>query len=208
MGSDNSDMDTLQTFFYHLQFRRNALWIIPLLLFITFPLWSIPVGNFLAPPKIEQNENGQIDQQRNFNLQGVKITLNQEDRKAAFILASQARTTSADTLLMEDVSAEIYDQNGNITKIKAQEGEYNTTTQLLVLKKDVVVHKTIDKQVLYTQLLHYHNTEQTVNCPGATRIIAPGALIDSGSFDYDIETATYQLGKPVRCKITDFADGS
>jgi len=32
-----------------MKFSRNAIWLIPLLLIVSFPLWSIPVSTFLNP---------------------------------------------------------------------------------------------------------------------------------------------------------------
>ena len=32
-----------------MKLNRNIIWIIPLFFIITYPLWSIPVGNFLTP---------------------------------------------------------------------------------------------------------------------------------------------------------------
>ncbi len=196
-------MDKLHSFFYALQFRRNAIWLIPLLLMITYPLWSIPVGNFLAPR--DGDEQLAVSQkERNFNLQGVKITLNRNGMKTAFILSSNARTGPANTLIMEDVTAELYDKNGKATRILAKQGVYNTKSERLTLKKDVVIHKKADQQVLYTQLLHFDNAKQTVQCPGTTRIVAKGATLNGGSFNYDIKSATYVLEKPVRCEFTEF----
>ncbi len=195
-------MHKRHTFLYTLQFRRNAIWLIPLLLLLTSPLWSIPVGNFLAPRGEEPHTVSQ--KERNFNLQGVKITLNRNGMKTALIISSDARTAKADTLIMTDVTADLYDEDGKVTKIRAKEGEYNTKNEQLTLKKDIVINKAADQQVLYTQLLYFDNRNQTLQCPGATRITAKGADLSGGSFSYDIKSATYTLGKPVQCEFTEF----
>ncbi len=198
-------MDRLHSFLYALQFRRNAVWQIPLLLIITYPLWSIPVGNFLAPRAMNTTPATTSQNERNFSLQGVKITLNRNGMKTAFIVSSSARTNSAEILMMEDVIAELYDKNGDITQIRARHGEYNTKIEQLVLQEDVVVHKTKDQQVLYTDTLYFNNIKQTVFCPTDTQIIANGATLNGGNFSYDIKSAVYNLGKPVRCRLTDFS---
>ncbi len=197
-------MDTLQSFLYRLQFRRNTIWQIPLLLIITYPFWSVPVGNFLAP-RVEKTEKRQPSKKKNFRLSGVKITLNRNGRQTAFIVASNAQTNPDETILMKDVIADIYDKNNDITKIKAKQGEYNPQNEQLFLKTDVVVHKTVDQQVLYTQRLYFNNNKQTIQCPGTTRIVTQNAVLDGGSFAYDITQAKYSLGKPVQCNITGFS---
>ncbi len=197
-------MEFLQSFLYSLQFRRNAIWQIPLLLIITYPLWSVPVGNFLAP-RIEEIKDRPLSKKRDFHLSGVKITLNRNGTKTAFIIASRADTNPDETLTMKDVTADIYDKNGDITKIRAKQGEYNPKDERLLLKTDVVVHKTVDQQVLYTQQLFFNNSKQLIECPEATRIVAKNATLDGGSFRYDIAATKYELGKPVQCKITGFS---
>ena len=57
-----------------MKFHRNTIWLVPLLLITTYPLWSTPVGNFLTPrggfdPALK---NRKSDSQ-NFNLDTVKI---------------------------------------------------------------------------------------------------------------------------------------
>lgn len=198
-------MNTLRSFLLNLHLRRNAIWMIPLLLIITFPLWSIPVGNFLAPRgDFSQDEEGTQQQERSFNLENVSITLQQDGQDTALIIASTAQTTSPEILLLNDVTAQIYSNDGDVTEVKAENGEYNSKKQNLTLIKDVVVHKTADKQTLYTQHLYYDNNAQKVHCPGTTLVVAPDASIRGGSFDYDIKTATYEFGKPVLCEITNF----
>lgn len=190
-----------------MKFNRNIIWIIPLFFIFTYPLWSIPVGNFLTPrggfdPDIKHppQKNAQ-----NFTLDKVKITQNQNGKKTAFIVADKARTGDIpDLLLMDNVNADIFDEAGNITKIVAKNGEYNTVTKLLTLINDVVVNKTHEKQFLYTDLLHYDNNKRTVHCPGATRLEAEGAIINGGRLNYDIKTQTYVIDKRVHCILDGF----
>lgn len=190
-----------------MKLNRNIVWIVPLFFIITYPLWSIPVGKFLAPrggfnPEIKHPPPK--DTQK-FNLDKVKITQNQNGKKTAFIIADTAYTgDNPDILLMENVDADIFDDAGNITKIIAKNGEYNTVTKLLTLITDVVVNKTHDNQFLYTDLLHYDNDKRTVLCPGPTRLEADGAIINGGRLHYDIKSETYVIDKRVHCILDNF----
>lgn len=190
-----------------MKLNRNVIWIVPLFFIITYPLWSIPVGKFLTPrggfdPEIKHPSQKATQQ---FNLDKVKITQNQDGKKTAFIIADTAYTgDDPDILLMDNVDADIFDEEGNITKIVAKNGEYNTVTKLLTLIQDVVVNKTHDKQFLYTDLLHYDNDKRTVYCPGPTRLEAEGAVINGGRLHYDIKTETYVIDKRVHCLLNDF----
>jgi LPS export ABC transporter protein LptC len=190
-----------------MKINRNIIWIVPLFFIVTYPLWSIPVGKFLTPrggfdPEVKRphQKAGQ-----KFNLDKVKITQNQNGKKTAFIVADKAYTgDDSDVLLMDNVDADIFDEAGNITNIIAKNGEYNTVTKLLTLITDVVVNKTHDKQFLYTELLYYDNDKRTVYCPGKTKLVAEGAIINGGRLNYDIKTETYIIDKRVHCILDDF----
>lgn len=190
-----------------MKLNRNVVWLVPLFFIITYPLWSIPVGKFLTPrggfdPEVKHPPKKGVQQ---FTLDKVKITQNQNGIKTAFIIADTAYTgDDPDILLMDNVDADIFDDDGNITKIIAKNGEYHTITKLLTLIKDVVVHKTHDNQFLYTELLYYDNDRRNVHCPGPTRLEGDGAIINGGRLDYDIATKTYIIDKRVHCILDDF----
>lgn len=190
-----------------MKLHRNIIWLVPLVLLITFPLWSIPVGTFLTPrggfdPDIKKGPVKDHD----FNMETVRITQNQNGRKTAFIRAASGSTgDNPDILLMEEVDADIFDEEGNITKVIARRGKYNTATELLILIDDVVVDKTSDNQKLYTDLLHYDNIKRTVHCPGPTRVEGNNVTIDGGNLNYDIQTQTYQMSNGVLCVVNNYS---
>lgn len=189
-----------------MKFHRNIIWLTPLCIIITYPLWSIPVGNFLSPrgnfdpaPKNEQAEG------HDFNMDNVKILQNQQGQKTAVIRAQRARTgEDPNVIIMELVSADLFDVAGNVTTVLANTGQYSTTSKILTLSGDVVINKTVDKQFLYTDLLLYDSDQRTVNCPGKTRLEAEQAQIDGGSLHYDIKSGTYVIDKGVTCIIDGF----
>ena len=189
-----------------MKFHRNTIWLIPLLFIITFPLWSTPVGNFLTPPgDFDPTPKNQKSDTHNFNMDTVKILQNQKGRKTALIRAAKARTgDTPDLLVMEFVSADIFDDEGNITKIIANTGKYDTKNNILTLIDDVVVNKIKDRQFLYTQLLRYDSERRTVHCPGKTRLEGDNVTIDGGSLEYDIKSETYIIDNRVNCIISGF----
>jgi len=189
-----------------MRLTRNTIWLIPLAIIVTYPLWSIPVGHFLTPRGGFDADNGQESQSpHNFKMNKVKILQNQNGVKTAVILSDQARTDeNPDILIMDEVNADIYDEAGNITNIVADVGRYDMTTNTLILTKNVVVHKIVENQLLFTELLIYNNVERTVNCPGPTRLEGENVQIDGGSLDYDIKTQSYVIANRVHCILDDF----
>lgn len=189
-----------------MKYHRNTIWLIPLAIIITFPIWSTPVGKFLTPRQTVTNQPIKPSgPSHDFVMETVKILQNQNGVKTAVIRAQSARTDNHnDALLMETVDAEVYDEEGNITTIVSKSGSYNTTTEVLTLIEDVVVHKIKDKQFLYTDLLQYHSGERTIHCPGKTRLEGEDVNINGGSLDYDITTSSYSIGNRVHVILGGF----
>ena len=189
-----------------MRIHRNTIWLVPLFVVITFPIWSIPVGNFLAPRgSFDKDPQKSTIDVNKFSMENVKILQNQNGRKTAIIRADRARTGKSLTVyFMENVDADIFDNDNNITKVIAKEGQFDTFSEILTLINDVVVNKLKDKQVLYTDLLHYSSKQRTVNCPGKTKMVSEDVTIDGGSFDYDINLGSYIVDKGVACTINGF----
>ena len=189
-----------------MKFHRNTVWLVPLAIIVTFPLWSIPVGTFLTPREtVGQKQVIKDAPTHDFTMETVKILQNQNGVKTAIIRADNAKTDKhSDTLLMEAVNAEVFDEDGNITTIVSKTGTYNTTTEILTLTEDVVVNKIKDKQFLYTDLLQYHSKKRTVHCPGKTRLEGEDVEINGGSLDYDVTTNSYAIGNRVHCILNGF----
>jgi len=190
-----------------MKLHRNTVWLVPLIMILTFPLWRIPVGSFLtARGETEHKPKNTSSGSRNFNMETVKIWQNQKGKKTALIRARSAHTDDTpDLLTLSTVDAEIYDEEGNITHIISDTGKYNITTKILTLIGDVVVSKTYDKQLLYTDLLYYDSDRRTVNCPGKTRLIGEDIRIDGGSLDYSIDTSKYEIGGRVHVVLKGFS---
>jgi LPS export ABC transporter protein LptC len=189
-----------------MKFHRNTIWLIPLSIIVSFPLWSIPVSDFLTPrggfdpAPIQQDPDT-----HNFNMDTVRILQNQKGKNTAIIRAAKAQTGQApDIIIMELVNADLFDAEGNVTKVIANIGQYSTTTKILTLTDDVVVNKIRDNQFLYTDLLHYDAELRTVNCPGKTRLEGDKIEIDGGRLQYDIKSEKYVIDQGVRCIIDGF----
>ncbi|BCL62689.1 hypothetical protein DGMP_33820 [Desulfomarina profundi] len=190
-----------------MKLHRNQVWLIPLLLILTYPLWSIPIGKFLTPRGgVPAQTVIKKTNQHNFRMESVKILQNQNGKKTAMIRAKSARTgDDTDILILETVDADIFDEDGNVTHIVSRTGKYNVKTKALTLSGDVVVNKIRDNQFLYTDLLHYNSDKRTVNCPGKTKLIGENVSIDGGSLDYDINSARYDIGGRVSVDLEGFS---
>ena len=187
--------------------QRNLLWLIPLVLLVTFPLWRIPLASFLTPRGGYDPAYASVDTEtHNFTMDKVRVQQIHSGKKSAEIRAENARTgDKPDEYVMTGVDTDIYDNEGEITNITADRGLYNVETKQLTLIDNVVINKTKDKQSLYTDLLYYDDEKRTIWCPGATRLVAEDAEINGGSLRYEVDTGQYEIGGRVRSVIEGFS---
>lgn len=182
---------------------RNLLWIIPLLLLVSFPAWKIPVMLFLSPRGAEEQPRGpKQEQSQNFLMDGVTIIQNQTGNKTAEIAATRANTTEQPhEYVLWEVDADLFDDNQEEVNVVADHGIYHTDSKKLSLKKEVVITRKTQNQKLFTDLLYYYGAQRKLYAPGATRLTGPNMKIAGSSLEYDIITNSYKIGGRVYCTI-------
>lgn len=183
--------------------RRSIVWLVPVAMILTFPIWRIPVAAFLVPRSIEDSKiTTTAEGEQDFVMKTVHIVQNQAGKKTAEIKASQAFTSDKpNEFVLGNVDADMFDEQGDIVNIKAKTGLYNTETRHLILSKNVIVTRESENQRLYSNLLHYYENERLIDSPGDTRMIAEKADIKGSSLTYDIVTGQYLIGGRVYCVI-------
>lgn len=185
---------------------RNFIWLVPLALLLTFPLWRQPLDAFLSPrggydPSLALNRQEVQD----FTMTRVRITQSHNGQKTLDLAAVRALTgKTSDEFEMEDVNATITSKEGEQTHVTAREGLFDKGSSLLILKDDVVIKKPRDNYEIYTELLHYNDKTKIANCPGPTRLIGETVSIKGGSLEYNLLSNSYDIGGRVYCTLTDF----
>jgi len=186
--------------------RRNLLWLIPLLLIISFPVWRLPVASFLQPRGSYDPGSGEQNQDsHNFVMDKVIIMQNQSGKTTAEIRADQALTSDKpDEFVLITVDADLYGEDNDLVKVRARKGIYNTETRQLTLVGEVHVDRVATRQQLFTELLYYFDHNRTIKSPGDTRLLGEQVEINGSSLDYDIITGQYQIGGRVKGTIFGF----
>ncbi len=185
---------------------RSLVWVIPMLLFFTFPLWQIPLTAFLTPrggydSSLAERE---LDQHK-FNMTKVNITQSEQGQISLEVQAESAHTgATVDEFQMEKVDAVIIAEDREQTFVTAREGTFDKNTGILTLTREVVITKPKDNFELYTELLIYNNTTHIAHSPGATQIIGEKIDIRGKNLIYNTLTNAYELDGRVRCRITSF----
>lgn len=187
--------------------RRNLVWLIPLFLFLTFPLWRIPLAAFLTPrggydPSLAARK---VDSQV-FNMEKVHVTQSEHGKTTLEIVAERALTGKSDNEFeMEEVDAVITSTTGEQTFITARKGILDKKTSILTLIHEVVVMKPKDKFELYTDLLIYNDKTHIAHSPGKTQVIGEKIEIRGNNLTFNSLTGIYDLDGRVRCKLTNFS---
>ncbi len=183
--------------------RRNALWLIPLLFILTFPLWKIPVAAFLAPPIDHDSAPAAENQeQHNFSMTNLTILQSEGSRETAVIHAERGRTSRhPGEYILEGINADIINAQGNIINIVAEVGDYNINRERLKLMENVVITNTAESSTMHTDLLYYNGMKRTIFCPGPTLLEGDGLRIEGSSFSHDMHTGVYTMGGRVYCTV-------
>ncbi len=187
--------------------RRNLVWLVPFLLFLSFPLWRTPVAFFLSP---RGGYDASLAQRKldahNFNMDKVHITQSENGKTTLNIEANRVFTgKTVDEFNMEEVDAVITGNNNEQTFITSRSGIFDKQTSILTLIDEVVVMKPKDKAELYTDLLVYNNKTHMAHSPGKTQVIGDGFEIRGHNLRVNTLTKSYTIDGRVRCKLTDFS---
>lgn len=188
--------------------RRNLLWLIPLLLFMTFPLWRIPVAAFLAPRGgYDPALAGRKLDSHNFSMENVHLTESDQGQTTLQIDAKRASTgKDSSEIVMEEVDAVLSGlESDKKTFITSRKALLDREASHLTLIDDVVVMRPMDSFELYTDLLFYDGRSHIARSPGKTLIIGKDIEIRGTTLIYNTLNESYDLGGRVRCTLGNFA---
>ena len=186
--------------------RRNLIWLLPFLLFISFPLWRIPVSAFLAPrggydPALA---NRKLDN-HNFAMDNVHITQSENGQISLEIVADRVYTgTSPDEIKMTAVDAIITSASNEQTFVTAREGTLDKIKSILTLIDEVVLMKPKDKFELYSELVVYDKNSNILHSPGKTQVLGEKIDLTGKNLVFNTVTEAYDLDGRVRCKLSNF----
>lgn len=183
---------------------RDLLWIVPLALFVTSPLWQPAVADFLRPRgDFDQNKAvSAIQNEQNFLMDAVTLTLSSNGKEEWLIKAERAQTGKNDRVIeMVEVDATYIGKDRPPTHIVSRRGKYLLNDRHLVLIDDVVISRPQSQEVLYTDLLHYYDDTKMAVSPGAVELQGPDFTLKGGRMDYDLSTDGYDFGDHVEVNL-------
>ncbi len=181
--------------------RRNILWILPLCLIVTYPLWQNEVADFLRPRGgyDAAAEEAYALERQDFIMDRVILTLNSGGEQTWRIKAKQARTGTTDReILLQEVDA-VYQRSGyDPLTVTSTEGIYQIDAKHLTLIEDVVLVKPAQQEELYTDVLHYDDTTKLMTSPIEVEIKTPTLNLQAGEMEYNLNTEAYIFSQRVQ----------
>lgn len=183
---------------------RDLLWVVPLVLFVTSPVWQPAVADFLKPRGEfgQQQVGGQATNSQQFQMDTITITLTSNGKEEWLINAERAKTGKTDRIIeMEVVNARYIGKDKAPTHIVSRQGQYFIDDRHLILIDDVVISKPETKEVLYTDLLHYYDATKMAVSPGNVDLQGPGFRLEGGRMDYDLSTDGYDFSDRVKVEL-------
>ncbi|WP_457574510.1 LPS export ABC transporter periplasmic protein LptC [Desulfolithobacter sp.] len=183
---------------------RNLLWLLPMVVFLTAPLWKPPLSAFLAPRMTATPVKGSGPKvSQNFTMDSMAITLASQGQVTWVIHASRARTGKNDNeILMDDVQA-VYagGAGGEKMEITSRKGTYYISRRHLILEDNVVLQKPARGEEMLTDLLHYYDETKMVISPVEVEIKSPDFILRAGRMEYDLVASWYDFSNRV---VVDF----
>ncbi|MFH7324869.1 LPS export ABC transporter periplasmic protein LptC [Desulfurivibrio sp. C05AmB] len=174
---------------------RNLLWLLPLLLLLTWPLYGGLVRSFLAPPQIRESAIGEREAapEQLFALEEVRFFQEIAGVRQWRIDSDQMRTgESEDELLLAGVEAFFFRNGREQIHIVADRGRYDAVGEILDLEDNV---RLLDQAgfSLATPALSYHEKEGRVSSRAGVEIRTDDIRVRGQNLDYDLVAGRYIL---------------
>ncbi len=178
--------------------RRNLLWQIPLLIFVTLPLWRPYAVDFLKVRLPEAAKSSRMSK-TSFDMRGVLLVqssggrdnlwlrtprvYSRDNQRFIYLAKTEARLGAGKPVLVSSGSA-VYDRVENI---------------LTML--DGVVVKTPQHETLRTSVMRYLTRFDKVKSAAPMEFNGQGLRIAGTSFMYDLRRGDLRVGSRVSCKL-------
>ncbi|MFC1827356.1 LPS export ABC transporter periplasmic protein LptC [Thermodesulfobacteriota bacterium] len=186
---------------------RNLLWIVPLAVLLSLPLWKHLAADFLSPerkktpPLVPSLTNTRV--LTSTEMDGVNFEQSKNGIKEWFLTASRLYSTENDSdMKLEDVNALFFGTAGENkeTSIRSQKARYNTETKELILQGKVVVKNQKGYQ-MRTESLEYIAVEKKIRTTAAVHVKGNNIEVSGKRLLYDTVTGDFSLTGNVVCRI-------
>lgn len=188
-----------------MNFSRNKIWFVPLLVVLLYPLWGGPVKDFLSV-KVEQmavvhrltdSENPQF-RMENFIL--YQTGNGQLELKLAADSVLSGDPGSSEYHL-KGVVCTLYGDAGQQTLITGGEAQYVARQQLLTIVDDVRVNRNNGEFTLETDALRYFTAYKVAKTATPVVLKNKKGTITGDSLMYNLKRGSFRITGNVECDL-------
>ncbi|MFA6283716.1 MAG: LPS export ABC transporter periplasmic protein LptC [Desulfurivibrionaceae bacterium] len=183
---------------------RNILWLLPVALLLSWPIWGGAFTRFLAP------RGGLAAKSRapqaaaavaGFSMEGVSFSQLKNGVRDWQIQAKRLYSgEDQDRMQMVSVEAQVFKNAERKFVITGQEGEYNSKKKILAMRNGVKVQA--EKGVLIqSDSLSYDDQARRITTMAPVRITGKDMDIHGKGMDYDMQKDSYDVRGRVKVDI-------
>lgn len=186
---------------------RNLLWIAPLAVLVTLPLWK-PLAEDILSPARRQSGAAALSLaakavKGSSAMEGVEFEQSRNGTREWRLTAGRMVSAENDPdMLLEDVRAVFFGKAGNReeTSVKSRAGTYNTETRQITLAGDIVLEDA-EGYEMRTDSLRYSAAEKIMRTGAPVTIRGSNIEVSGSRLLYDIGAGKYLLEGNVVCRV-------
>ncbi|MCB2180785.1 MAG: LPS export ABC transporter periplasmic protein LptC [Desulfobulbaceae bacterium] len=180
---------------------RNFLWILPLLLLVTSPIWKPLAVGFLSPHSLSlQVQESASSTNEHIQLRGVSLTRSENGQPEMFLRAEEVKsgTGGMDEFYFKNIAVTLLEQGKTNIEIAGGEGHYDAIKGIVTVVDDVSV-LVRNEYELYADALRYLVPYKTLKTASDIFFKSKDASVRGTSMSYNLSTGNYRVGSRVIC---------
>ena len=182
---------------------RNILWLLPLLLALTCPLWWKGAALFLSPHSdFAMGEHRTGQRARTFSMDDVHFVQHRAGVKEWGILVDKLYTVGNEShLRLEKVDAVLFERDKGKFHITSKDGAYDTNKKILALKGNVRVINVVEGYEIRSPSLTYLDAARRVKTSSEVQVFSKNMAVSGKGLEYDMKTGDYRLDGRVNFSV-------
>jgi LPS export ABC transporter protein LptC len=185
-----------------MNFKRNFIWLLPLLVIISGPLWWSTIGDLLKPQyTFDTPAPPSSTQLKIFVMEEVHLVQTRDGRDEFVLKAAKVNSgIHEDVLELEKVEVRLVDGDGRPTILTGGEAFYQTDQQIITIIDNVRV-QTPDGQEMRTEALRYLTKYRKVKTAENVWLAGEKVRIVGGNMFYDLVDGNFRVGGGVKVDL-------
>ena len=183
---------------------RNILWLLPVALLLSWPIWGGAFTSVLAPrggldanlvvPQATSSGAG-------FSMEGVLFSQLKNGVRDWQIQAKRLFSgEDQDRMQLVTVEAEVFKNAERRFVITGKEGEYNSKTKILTMRNSVKVQAE-NGMLIESDSLSYDDQARKITTRSPVQVTGKGMDIHGKGMDYDMQKDSYDVSGRVKVDI-------